>query len=73
MSNTTTQTDASAVRDASKYEQTKNTILNMYGTHTLLKKIIILCEDRDPVDAINNLEAVLKLMKMKLNEIKENA
>jgi hypothetical protein len=62
MSNTNTQTETSAVQDA------RDAIFNSIATHNLLKEIIELCETRDVVDAVNNLQVALNFMKMKLKE-----
>jgi len=73
MSNTNTQTDASAVKDASNYWRQRDAILNSDCTHNVLKDIIRKLDDCDPVDAVNNLEFALSLFEVKLTMEEERS
>jgi hypothetical protein len=66
MSNTNTQTEASAVQDARSYWRQRDAVLNSDSTHNVLKDIIRKLDDCDPVDAVNNLEFALSLFEVKL-------
>jgi hypothetical protein len=91
MSNTNTQTEASAVqvtRNMSvedfgkalkafraneakeKFEKMRAVIFSSNPTHYFLKEILNMCEQRDTADCINNLEAAVRLMKVKLESEK---
>lgn len=73
MSNTNTQTETSAVKDASNYWRQRDAVLNSDSTHNVLKDIIRKLDDCDPVDAVNNLEFALSLFEVKLTMEEERA
>ena len=73
MSNTNTQTDASAVKDVRTYGQQRDAILNSDCAHNVLKDIIRKLDDCDAVDAVNNLECALRLFEVKLEREEERA
>ena len=91
MSNTNTQTEASAVevtRSMSvedfgkalkafraneakeKFESMRAVIFSSNAAHYFLREILNMCEQRDTADNINNLEAAVRLMKVKLESEK---
>jgi hypothetical protein len=50
------------------YEQTKQRILDGFGTHNYLREAIKVFDDKDCVDALNDAETLYLLMKQKFNE-----
>ena len=74
MSNTHTNTEASAVKVTRKYESLKHSICNSAATSINFVKIIHLLDDVDVVRALHVLDAATNLFKIKFEEIKkENA
>ena len=74
MTNTNTQTETSAVKDARNYESLKHSICNSAATSRNLVRIIHILDDVDIVRALHILEAARNLFKIKFEEIaKENA
>ena len=74
MSNTNTQTEASAVEVTRKYEGLKHSICNSLATSRNLVRIIHLLDGVDVVRALHVLDAATNLFKIKFEEIKkENA
>ena len=74
MSNTNTQTEASAVKAAQTFQSTRDLLFaNPYTSQKYLK-IIELLEGSDIVKALNILESATHLFAMRFEEIKkENA
>jgi hypothetical protein len=54
-----------------KFEKMRAVIFSSNATHYFLREILNMCEQRDTADNINNLEAAVRLMKVKLQS--ENA
>jgi hypothetical protein len=74
MNNTTTQTEASAVKDVQTYAKTKELILSYSHFSPNYKKIIDILDDVDVVRALGILKAATHLFTKKFEEIKrENA
>ena len=71
MSNTNTQTEASAVKVTRKYEGLKHSICNSLTTSRNLVRIIHLLDDVDVVRALHVLDAATNLFKIKFEEIKK--
>jgi hypothetical protein len=71
MNNTTTHTDASAVKVTRNYAQRKEAILSNPCTHNILKDIVRKLDDSDIMDALHNLECATKLFEQRLEEIKQ--
>ena len=53
-----------------KFEKMRAVIFSSNATHCFLKEILNMCEQRDTADCINNLEASVRLMKIKLESEK---
>jgi hypothetical protein len=67
-------TDASAVKDARKYESLKHSICNSAATSRNLVRIIHILDDVDVVRALHILDAAKNLFKIKFEEVvRENS
>ena len=53
-----------------KFERMRASIFSSNATHYFLRELLNMCEQRDTSDNINNLEAALRLMKVKLESEK---
>jgi len=71
MSNTLTNTEASAVKVTRTYAQQRDAILNTPMAHNSLKDIIRRLDNCDVCDAITNLEIALSLFNARFEEIKQ--
>jgi len=54
-----------------KFEKMRAVIFSSSATHYFLREVLNMCEQRDTADCVNNLEAAVRLMKVKLES--ENA
>ena len=70
MNSTHTNTEASAVKVARKYEGLKHSICNSLSTSKNLVRIIHILDDVDVVRALHVLDAATNLFKIKFEEVK---
>ena len=49
-----------------KFERMRAAIFSSNATHYFLRELLNMCEQRDTIDNVNNLEVALRLMKVKL-------
>lgn len=54
------------------YEQKKTQLLNNMGTRFIVKEMIKILDQKDIVDALNDLDTVKELMELKYREMMEN-